>query len=139
MFCIGFFKVAGYFTDQFPAYINLPLSFCLRASACLVFINIEDPRTVYTYVALSLFILGTLFENTTVNGLFNKHLPKDIRGTLTGAYQFFGNFGILFFTKIGGYLYDTVSPNAPFILLASLDVLFALLVLLLRFCKKFNE
>ena len=131
--------MAGYVTDNFPAYLNLPLSFCLRASACMVFIRITDPRTIYTYITLSLFILGTLFENTALNGLFNKHLPKDIRGTLTGAYQFFGNFGILFYTKAGGYLYDKVSPNAPFILLACLDVGFALLILILRMCGKFND
>ena len=86
MFCIGFFKLAGYVTDKFPSYVNLPLSFCLRASACLVFIRIKDPRTIATYVSLSLFILGTLFENTALTGLFNKHLPKDIRGVLCGAY-----------------------------------------------------
>jgi predicted MFS family arabinose efflux permease len=136
---VAFFKIAGNITDNYPSYITLPLSFLLRASAALVFIQIKDPRSYFTYVTLSLFILGTLFENTTLDGLFNKNLPKDIRGTLNGAYNFFGNIGILFYSKYGGMLYDRVSPSAPFVLLAICDVAFALLIIGLRLCKKFND
>ena len=86
LFSLVFFKLAGLLTDKFPAYINLPISFLLRASACVTFIFIKDPRSFLPYFTLGLFVVGNLFENVTLNGLFNKHLAKDVRGTLTGAY-----------------------------------------------------
>lgn len=139
LFSIVFFKVAGTVTDNYPSYITIPVSFLFRAIAVGVFLTIDDPRSTFTYVAITLFILGTLFENTTVDGMFNKHLPKDIRGTLNGTYNFFGNIGILLYSKIGGILYDKVSPNAPFILLGACDIAFASLVIGLYLCGKFKH
>ena len=139
IFSIAFFKLAGAVTDNYPAYITIPCAFILRAIAVCVFLTIDDPRSTFTYVTITLLILGTLFENTTVDGMFNKHLPKEIRGTLNGAYNFFGNLGILFYSKIGGILYDKVSPNAPFVLLGVCDIAFASLVIGLYLCNKFKH
>lgn len=105
----------------------------------VLFILSDDPRTFYTYAAMTLFVLGTVFENTTVDGLFNKNLPKDIRGTLNGAYNFFGNVGILIFSKIGGYLYDSAGPNSPFIFLGICDIAFALLIVGLKLTNKIKD
>ena len=86
MFCLLTFKPFGLLVDKLPAYINLPLAFLMRSSACAIIVTINDPRKVSFYLCLILFVVGTLYENTALNGLFNKHLPKDIRGTLTGTF-----------------------------------------------------
>jgi MFS family permease len=78
-------------------------------------------------------------ENIALDGVFNKNLPKDIRGTLNSGYSFFGGIGLLCFTKLGGYLYDNVSPNSPFVFVGICDVAFAFLVILLKLCGKFNQ
>lgn len=134
-----FFKPAGIITDKYPAYVSIPIAFIWRALSIIAFCFINDPRSIYAYLVSVSLVVGTLFENTTVDGLFNKNLPKEIRGTLNGAYNFFGNIGILLFSKIGGILYDKVSPNAPFIIVCVCDVLFALLIIVLLKMKKFNQ
>ena len=83
-------------------------------------------------------ILGSLFENVTIDGLFCKNLPKDIRGTLNGAYNFFGNIGVLIFSSVAGYLYDHIGPNVPFAVVGVCDIIFAFGVICLRLSGKFN-
>lgn len=41
--------------------------------------------------------------------------PKDIRGSVLGAFGMVGGVGIVFFVLIGGLLFDAVGPHAPFV------------------------
>ena len=43
----------------------------------------------------------------------------------------FGQLGCLLFTIIGGNIYDTIGPSAPFIMLAIMDSIILVLVVLL--------
>ena len=59
-------------------------------------------------------------ETTT---LLNRNLPKDkslnhLKGSIAGIYSLAGGAGILLLTKLGGFLFDTESPGAPFYMLA---------------------
>ena len=121
-----------------PAYFTIPLSFALRGTAIIGFMYLERPDTWATYMICSVMFVGSLFENTTLDGLFNKNMPKDIRATLNSAYNFFGNVGLLIFTKLGGYLYDNVGPSVPFLVVAACDFAFVILIIVLRMCGKFN-
>jgi MFS family permease len=85
-----------------------------------------------------MMMVSTVFENTTIDGLFTKNLPKEIRGSLNGVYNFFGNFGVLLFSKLGGYLYDSVGPSTPFMIVIVADVVFASFIIVLKLCGKFN-
>jgi hypothetical protein len=139
IFIIMLFKPIGIFTDSYPAYITIPISFMVRALSIIWFLFLDKPNTYVSYFVVAVMFMGSLFENTTVDGLFNKHLPKDIRATLNSGYNFFGNVGLLIFTKLGGYLYDNVGPSTPFMVVAACDISFALFIILLRLCKKFND
>ncbi|MBF0626027.1 MAG: MFS transporter [Magnetococcales bacterium] len=41
--------------------------------------------------------------------------PATIRGSVMGAFNTVGCIGIIFFLQIGGFLFDWVSPTAPFL------------------------
>lgn len=41
-----------------------------------------------------------------------------LKGSIAGVYSLYGAVGILLLTKVGGLLFDTVSPAAPFYILA---------------------
>ncbi|KAK2758665.1 hypothetical protein FQN54_003355 [Arachnomyces sp. PD_36] len=41
-----------------------------------------------------------------------------LKGSIAGVYSLYGAVGILLLTKLGGLLFDTVSPSAPFYILA---------------------
>ena len=50
-----------------------------------------------------------------------------LKGSIAGVYSLAGGIGILLLTKLGGVLFDKVSPAAPFVMLAVFN-LFLLLV-----------
>ncbi len=41
--------------------------------------------------------------------------PKDIRGSVLGAFYVIGGIGIIVFVQVGGVLFDAVGPHAPFV------------------------
>ncbi|MCJ1314355.1 hypothetical protein MMC25_008037 [Agyrium rufum] len=45
-----------------------------------------------------------------------------LKGSIAGIYSFGGGVGILLLTKLGGWLFDTSSPAAPFYMLASFNI-----------------
>jgi hypothetical protein len=102
------FKPIGNFADSYPAYITVPLAFTLRFLSIIFFLFLDTPDTMMSYLVCSSFLLSSYLEAVTLDGLFNKNMIKDIRGTLSSAYSFFGAFGTLIFTKAGGYMYDNI-------------------------------
>lgn len=41
--------------------------------------------------------------------------PKELRGSVIGAFNTVGAIGIIFFVQVGGLLFDAVGPHAPFV------------------------
>jgi MFS family permease len=65
--------------------------------------------------------------------LLGQECPPAYRGSVFGVQAFFGAIGILAISTGGGYLYDLVSPAAPFIAVAIANGLVFMAALLLRF------
>ncbi|KAI9807022.1 MAG: hypothetical protein M1825_005739 [Sarcosagium campestre] len=49
--------------------------------------------------------------------------PTNLKGSIAGIYSLSGGAGILLLTKLGGYLFDSVSSSAPFYMLAAFNAL----------------
>lgn len=127
----------GKLTDSIPAYKSLPLAFLLRAASLSLLIGtVNTPREIRFYVFAMGLIIASSFENTAVDGLFNKNLRKEIRGSLNGAYNFFGNIGLLVFSGIGGHLYDNIGPRAPLCFVIICDLIFAIICIYMRMSGK---
>lgn len=45
-----------------------------------------------------------------------------LKGSIAGVYSLAGGVGILLLTKVGGLLFDKVSPVAPFVMLSAFNV-----------------
>lgn len=61
---------------------------------------------------------------------------QHLKGSIAGVYSLAGAAGILLLTKLGGYLFDRLSPSAPFYMLASFNGLLLLLGLLCGILKE---
>jgi MFS family permease len=115
--------VLGPFLDRFNR-VGL-MAFCMALAAigyCGVWF-VEDPLA---YSALPLFALlgvgqiSAFFGATTLIG---QEAPLIERGAVIGVFNFAGAIGILFSTKIGGVLFDSVDPAAPFLMIGILNAL----------------
>ena len=43
------------------------------------------------------------------------HSPRELLGSVLGAFNVIGCLGIIFFVQIGGFLFDYIGPPAPFV------------------------
>ena len=70
-------------------------------------------------------------ENEETQGLLRENTPNNqslahMKGSIAGVYSLAGGAGILLLTKLGGVLFDKVSPVAPFYMLAAFNGLLLL-------------
>ena len=123
----------GHISDKFGAHITVPLAFLTRAAVLTSFIHINNPDTVFAYLMCSLIIITSAMQASTIDALFLKTVPKEIRGAMVGTLNLFANIGTLLFTYYGGPAFDKVGPTTPFIIIACGDWAVFLLALSLAF------
>eukprot|EP00347_Sterkiella_histriomuscorum_P014482 403360706 len=122
---------AGHYSDKLKYTYTIPLAFILKSCAITLLVFLDNPHSyLFKFSCVAIQSLS-LIQNILIDGLFSKNLKKEIRGTLNGVYFTFGSLGMLAFAKIGGYLYDQVSQDMPFILSAGLNASYGLIILLL--------
>ncbi len=90
-------------------------------------------------IVFSLILIGSIFAITCIEAVFSKNLPKEIRGTMNGVQTFVGTIGSMWFTILGGYVFDIYGPKAPFILAGLSTMLFALFVSVVSLIGKFKH
>ena len=132
------FPAVGQACDMYPPQVMVPISFLFRALTCLGFAYVDDPSSYWSMVVCIAMIIASLFENISIDAIFNKSLPKETRGILNGAYSFAGQLGILIFSVSAGWLFDHTGSKSPFYLVGILDFLFSLYVFIYSFFGLFN-
>lgn len=70
-------------------------------------------------------VITTIAEQISCDSIFMKNLNKETRGILSGAYSFVGQIGILFFSLVGGWMFDNLGSKSPFVAIGCLDLGFA--------------
>jgi MFS family permease len=103
---------AGWLADKKGERVNIVLGFLFNFVALMAFIRLE---TFWGYaLSWTLFGIGVGMMQPAYQSLLSKALPDKLRGTGFGLIQ--SSLGIFSLPSpyIGGYLYENVSPQAPF-------------------------
>jgi MFS family permease len=116
-----FLPLLGHFSDKFGAHVTVPVSFMTRAAVLTSFLQIKNPDSLLSYVMCSLIIISSAMQASSIDSLFLKSVPKDIRGAMYGTLNLFANIGTLLFTHYGGPAFDKIGPTSPFIIIACGD------------------
>jgi MFS family permease len=121
-----------------PAVIAVPLdrmhrmkalSLCMllgMAGYCLMAF-VRDPLLP---VAIPFFVLlgiGQISAFLGAQTLIGKEAPEALRGSVIGLFNFSGAVGILILTGLGGWMFDSIAPWSPFLLVGILNGVVALL------------
>ena len=96
-----------------------------------MFKYVNKPDTATSIIVCTLLICGTAAENVSMEAFFVKRIPSDIRGSMTGVFNFFGQIGILIFTQVGGTLTDNFGSKAPFYFVGMLDASITVIIIIL--------
>lgn len=92
----------GIIGDLIPSKVLIPLAFALRGASGYLFLLVKDPESYFVTTLIALECIATGLELVSINILFYRGLPGQIRGTMMGFYQFFGHLGMLTYTLLGG-------------------------------------
>ena len=92
----------GVLTDSCSFKATIPMSFFLRATGMLAFLFLSSPEGFTIYLISAIIGIGNVMENITIDGLYSKHLPKEVRGTLNGLKTLLSGIGLMVFSKLTG-------------------------------------
>ena len=124
------FPFIGYICDKMDPAKIVPGAFLMRCASTCMFCMLDRPDTFEAYLVCVLMIIATIIENISVDSIFNKNLPKESRGALNGLFSFAGQSGILFYSIIGGWMFDKIGRFSPFVVIGICDFSFAILCLI---------
>lgn len=80
----------GHLADKTPSKIIIPIAFLIRCCAAFMFTTLNRPDTLGAYISCSFLILATVLENVSIEVLFMRGMPGDVRGAMNGCLHFFG-------------------------------------------------
>jgi MFS family permease len=115
--------IAGVLNDRLNRIhaVSLAMFLCAAGYSCMGLI--EDPLGVWMYPAAILLGIGQMSAVTASQTLIGQEAPAERRGSIIGTFSFFGTAGIMFVTSIGGRIFDTIDPAAPFVLTGAINAL----------------
>ncbi len=85
----------------------------------------------FSYVMLLYICLLGLGKNgaiVAVNTLASDAAPQQLRGSILGVLNTLGTLGIILFLQAGGYLFDNISHQSPFLFKGAVNLLFGIWV-----------
>jgi len=129
----------GYISDKVSSAVLIPIAFTIRGACGYTFMFMNDPRSPFAITICCLLILFTVLEAISIEVLLFRGMPSQIRGTMMGAFSFFGMLGTLLFTLIGGQMFDRIGRNSPFVFLAIMDSFLVLLTLFMTCTGTFKS
>ena len=82
--------------------------------------NPHEPGSILFFVLLG---IGQISSFLGAQSLIGQEAPKAERGSVIGMFNISGAIGILVITSIGGRLFDSMSPKAPFMVVGAINAL----------------
>ena len=126
-----FAPLFGYISDKFYRPISMFIAAFIGAVGYFWLFFSQSPIGFTPFVIVSLIGIGEIgMVVCSLGFVTGDHIPIESRGSISGVYSMFGALGILFNTKLGGYLFDTWNPGAPFFLMGIAHVFVVVLVLI---------
>ena len=93
---------------------------------------VDDPTASDSLPFIILLGIGQISAFFGSQALVGQEAPIAERGAVIGGFNISGAIGILFCAVLGGWLYDTVSPGAVFIMVGGINTVIFLLAIVVR-------
>ena len=97
---------------------------------------IDNPLSSQMYFGAALLGLGEIFANLSAISLIGSSAPAKGRGAVIGGFSFFGALGIFIVAFVGGRLFDSIGPTAPFTMVGIANAGLLILALVVLFIEK---
>jgi MFS family permease len=137
VFALCWLPVMGFLLDRIDRVAGLALAMVLAGGGYFSLFLIEDPLGPKMYFSAVLVGMGEMSANLASLTLIGSEAPEKGRGAVIGLFSLCGAIGILMIAKFGGILSGMFGSIAPFMLVASANVVvFVLAILVLAITRK---
>lgn len=121
-----------FFIDKFNRTGFLAFCMALAAAGYLGMGLIDDPTADSARPFVVLLGIGQISAFFGSQALVGQEAPLAERGAVIGGFNIMGAIGILFCSVVGGWLFDTYSPSATFIMVGAVNTLIFLFAIGVR-------
>ncbi len=117
------------FVDKLDRVVAVALAMAVAAAAYLTVGYIADPLGTDMYFAAAFMGIGEMSGVLASQSLVGQVAGERGRGAIIGVFSMFGALGILLTTFVGGQLFDSWRPSAPYIMIGFADLALALIAI----------
>ena len=114
--------VAMFLLDRMQRVTGLVICMGMAAVGYLFLVFVDDPLDPANIPFFILLGIGQISAFLGSMTLIGKEAPVAERGSVMGVYNVAGALGILITSGLGGWMFDSISPRAPFILLGLMNL-----------------
>lgn len=124
--------VLGSFMDRLNRVTGLIISMTLAAIGYSAMWLVDEPLSAAAIPSFILLGVGQVSAFFGATALISAEAPRISRGSVVGAFNMCGAIGIFFASGLGGRLFDSVGPAAPFALIGGLNAIVMVLAVIVR-------
>jgi len=122
----------GFFLDRVNRVTGLVICMSLATVGFLGTMFVDDPTARGAIPIFALLGIGQISAFLGSATLIGQEAPESKRGSVVGVFNSCGAIGILVASIIGGRLFDSVGPSAPFVLVGVFNGLVLLAAIVVR-------
>jgi len=122
----------GFFLDRTNRVTGTVICMSLATAGFLGTMFVDDPTAKSAIPIFALLGIGQISAFLGSATLIGQEAPESKRGSVVGMFNTCGAIGILIASIIGGRLFDSVGPSAPFVLVGVFNGLVLLAAIAVR-------
>lgn len=122
----------GIIIDRVNRVTAQAIAMTLAGSGYLSMALVSSPLDLAMWPAFALLGAGQLSALFSSQGLIGQEAPEKERGSIVGVFGLCGAIGILFATGVGGRLFDSIAPAAPFVVMGIANVILLVWAIIVR-------
>lgn len=107
---------AIFLLDRFSRVLGLAVCSLIAAGAFSSMALVTNPLDNAMLPLIALLGVGQIATFLGSTALLSQEAPVNARGPVVGMFNVMGAIGILIFAKIGGDVFDSIGPYAPFLM-----------------------
>ncbi len=124
--------ILGPFLDRFNRVGIMAFCMGMASIGYMGTMFVEDPLALEALPLFALLGVGQISAFFGATTLIGQEAPLVERGAVIGFFNFSGAIGILFSTKVGGIIFDSIHPSAPFVMIGVLNLLLMVAAIAVR-------
>lgn len=124
--------VMGWIMDKVNRVTAIAIAMALATAGYLSTAFLDSPIEGAGMAVFIVLAIGQVSALITSQGLIGQEAPQKERGAVVGMFSLWGAIGVLFATAVGGRLFDSWAPYAPFVVMGIANIALLIAAVIIR-------